>query len=56
MKNLTTRSVAALALVAAMGIGIPSVAYAGSSTTTTTTLSRSSWPIVQRNFSTLAQT
>ena len=35
MKNVTTRSFAALTLVAAMGIGIPSIAYAGSTTTTT---------------------
>ena len=48
MKNLTTRSVAALALVAAMGIGIPSVAYAGSSTTTTTTLSSASFIAAQK--------
>ena len=34
MKIATTRSFAVLALVAAMGIGIPSVAYAGSTTTT----------------------
>jgi hypothetical protein len=34
MKNVTTRSIAALALVAAMGIGIPSIAYASSTTTT----------------------
>ncbi|MHB8380454.1 MAG: hypothetical protein ACYDB2_11210 [Acidimicrobiales bacterium] len=30
MKNLTTRSIAVFALVAAMAIGIPTVAYAGS--------------------------
>jgi hypothetical protein len=36
MKNVTTRSFAVLALVAATGISIPSVAYASSSTTTTT--------------------
>jgi hypothetical protein len=35
MKNVTFRSFAALALVAAMGIGIPSIAYASSTTTTT---------------------
>ena len=35
MKNLTTRSFVVLALVAAMGIGIPSIAYASSTTTTT---------------------
>jgi hypothetical protein len=35
MKNVTTRTFAVLALVAAMGISIPSVAYASSSTTTT---------------------
>jgi hypothetical protein len=35
MKNLTTRSIAVFALVAAMGIGIPSMAYASSTTTTT---------------------
>ena len=35
MKNLTTRTVAVLALIAATGISIPSVAYASSSTTTT---------------------
>jgi len=34
MKIVTTRSFAALALVAAMGIAIPSAAYAGSTTTT----------------------
>jgi len=34
MKNATTRTFAALALVAAMGIGIPSIAYASSTTTT----------------------
>jgi len=37
MKFVTTRSFAALALVAAMGIGIPTAAYAGATTTTTTT-------------------
>jgi hypothetical protein len=41
MKNLTTRSFVAFALVAAMGIGIPSIAYADSTTTTTTTPSAS---------------
>ena len=30
MKNLTTRSISVFALVAAMGISIPAVAYAGS--------------------------
>jgi hypothetical protein len=35
MKNLTTRSIAVFALVAAMGIGIPSMAYASPTTTTT---------------------
>ena len=35
MKNLNTRTVAVLALIAATGISIPSVAYASSSTTTT---------------------
>jgi hypothetical protein len=34
MKNVTTRSFVVLALVAAMGIGIPSIAYAGPTTTT----------------------
>jgi hypothetical protein len=37
MKHLTTRSIAAFALVAAMGVSIPTVAYADSTTTTTTT-------------------
>ncbi len=36
MKNATTRSFAAIALAAALGIGIPSIAYAGPTTTTTT--------------------
>jgi hypothetical protein len=35
MKNLSTRSIAVFALVAAMGIGIPSMAYAAPTTTTT---------------------
>src|ERR1700684_4257815 len=35
MKNLSTRSIAVFALVAAMGIGIPSMAYATPTTTTT---------------------
>jgi hypothetical protein len=35
MKNATTRSFAAIALAAALGIGIPSIAYAGPTTTTT---------------------
>jgi hypothetical protein len=34
MKNVTTRSFVVLALVAAMGMGIPSIAYAGPTTTT----------------------
>ncbi len=34
MKELSTRSVAVVALVAAMGIGVPSVAFASSTTTT----------------------
>jgi len=34
MKNVTTRSLVAFALVAAMGIGIPTIAYASSTTTT----------------------
>jgi hypothetical protein len=37
MKNLTTRSLVAFALVAAMGVGIPTIAYADTTTTTTTT-------------------
>ncbi|MGP8010006.1 MAG: hypothetical protein ACLPKZ_07110, partial [Acidimicrobiales bacterium] len=37
MKNLTTRSFVAFALVAAMGIGIPSIAYATTTTTTSPT-------------------
>jgi len=37
MKHLPTRSLVVLALVAAMGMGIPSMAYAGSTTTTSTT-------------------
>ncbi len=43
MKNLTTRSIAVFALVAAMGISIPAVAYAGSppSASTDTTPSSS---------------
>jgi hypothetical protein len=36
MKIVTTRSIAVLALVAAMGMSIPSMAFASSSTTTTT--------------------
>ncbi len=41
MKHLTTRSIAAFALVAAMGVSIPTVAYADSTTTTTTVPSAS---------------
>jgi hypothetical protein len=37
MKNLSIRSFAALSIVAAMGIGIPSIASADSTTTTSTT-------------------
>src|ERR1035441_3491198 len=48
MKIVTTRSFAALALVAAMGIGIPSVAYAGSTTTTTTTVPSASFLAAQK--------
>src|ERR1035438_3337442 len=48
MKIVTTRSFAALALVAAMGIGIPSVAYAGSTTTTTTTVPSASFIAAQK--------
>ena len=47
MKNLTTRSFAAFALVAAMGIGIPSVAFADSTTTTTTTVPSASFLTAQ---------
>jgi len=36
MKNVTNRFIAVLALVVTMGIGIPSIAYAGPTTTTTT--------------------
>ena len=48
MKIVTTRSFAALALLAAMGIGIPSVAYAGSTTTTTTTVPSASFLAAQK--------
>ena len=48
MKNVTTRSIAALALVAAMGISIPSVAYASSSTTTTTAVPSASFVAAQK--------
>jgi len=48
MKKLTTRSVAALALVAAMGIGAPAVAYASSTTTTTTTTPSASFLAAQQ--------
>ena len=41
MKNVTIRSIGALALAAAMGVGIPSIASATSPTTTTTVLSQS---------------
>ena len=41
MKNVTTRTFVVLALVAAMGIGIPSIAYAAPTTTTTTVPSAS---------------
>jgi hypothetical protein len=47
MKNLTTRSFAAFALVAAMGVGIPSVAFADSTTTTTTTVPSASFLTAQ---------
>jgi hypothetical protein len=47
MKNLTTRSIAALAIVAAMGIGIPSIAYAAPTTTTTTTVPSASFLTAQ---------
>ena len=48
MKNLTTRSFAALALVAAMSIALPTVAYAGSTTTTTTTVPSASFIAAQK--------
>ena len=48
MKNLTTRSFVGLALVAAMGIGIQSVAYAGSTTTTTTAAPSASFITAQK--------
>src|SRR5271170_6912561 len=35
MRNVTSRSLVALALAAAMGIGIPAIAYAAPTTTTT---------------------
>jgi hypothetical protein len=41
MRNLTTRYVVALSLIAAMGIGIPAAAYASSTTTTAATPSAS---------------
>ena len=48
MKNVTTRTFAVLALVAAMGISIPSVAYASSSTTTTTAVPSASFVAAQK--------
>jgi hypothetical protein len=48
MKHLTTRSFAALALVAAMGVSIPTVAYADSTTTTTTTVPSASFIAQQK--------
>ncbi len=48
MKNLTTRSFAALALVAALSIALPTVAYAGSTTTTTTTVPSASFIAAQK--------
>jgi hypothetical protein len=43
MKHFATRSITALALVAAMGISIPAVAFADSTTTTTTPAAPSAW-------------
>jgi hypothetical protein len=48
MKSVTIRSIAALSLVAAMGVGIPSVAYANSSTTTTPTVPSASFVAAQK--------
>jgi hypothetical protein len=48
MKYVTTRSVAVLALVAAMGISIPSVAYASSSTTTATAVPSAGFVAAQK--------
>jgi hypothetical protein len=48
MKNVTTRSIAVLALVGAMGISIPSLAYASSSTTTTTNVPKASFVAAQK--------
>ena len=48
MKYVTTRSFAVLALVAAMGISITSVAYASSSTTTATAVPSASFVAAQK--------
>ena len=48
MRYVTTRSVAVLALAAAMGISIPSVAYASSSTTTAAAVPSASFVAAQK--------
>ncbi len=50
MKELSTRSVAVVALVAAMGIGVPSMAFASSTTTTpaSTTATSASFVTAQK--------
>jgi hypothetical protein len=48
MKDVSARSFAALALVAAMGVGIPSVADASSSTTTIPTVPSASFVAAQK--------
>src|ERR1700722_2997786 len=48
MRNITTRSIAALSLVVAMGIGVPAAAYATSTTSTTTTAPSASFLAAQQ--------
>lgn len=48
MKHVTTRSVVALALAAAMGFGIPTIASADTTTTTTTTVPSASFITAQK--------
>jgi hypothetical protein len=48
MQNVTSRSFAVLALVAAMGISIPSLAYASPPTTSTTTVPNANFVAAQK--------
>lgn len=48
MKHVTTRSIVALALAAAMGFGIPTIASADTTTTTTTTVPSASFITAQK--------